>query len=150
MLRSIQKKENEREQLMKRKESSMRDQIDPNTVIHEEKGDGACSGTGWKALTFDAALYERMIEEQDLSDDAKHELLGAMWTIIVNFVDLGFEVKFAGDTQEDNPETCGQPHTAPQTSGAPVLDCPLTQAINETFAAAMSADGKDSKTKEEV
>ncbi|MEM1276033.1 MAG: hypothetical protein AAGH74_05885 [Pseudomonadota bacterium] len=73
-----------------------------------------------------------------------------MWTIIVSFVDLGYEVKFAGDTQEEDPETCGQFDTAPQTSDAPELDCPLTQAINDSFAAAMSADGRESKTKEKA
>ncbi len=128
----------------------MKDQIEPNTVYHKEKGEDAHSGPGWKALTFDAAFYERMIEEQDISEDAKHELLGVMWNVIVSFVDLGFEVKLASDDSEENQETCGQSPTKPQTSGSPVLDCPLTQAINESFMAAMSADDTDSKPKEEV
>ena len=122
----------------------MKDQANPNTAFHKENGEDALSGTGWKALTFDAALYERMIDDQDISDDAKHELLGVMWNIIVSFVDLGFEVKFTDGSQEN----CGQSDTIPQTKGEPVLDCPLTQAINESFSAAISAEGMDSKKQE--
>lgn len=128
----------------------MKDQADPNTAFHEEKGENARSGTGWKALTFDAAFYERMIEEQNLSEDAKQELLGVMWTIIVSFVDFGFEVKMADGSTEESPEICGQSERAAKPGGAPVLDCPLTRAINDSFAAAMSAVDAESKTKEEV
>ncbi len=128
----------------------MKDQADPNTVFPKEKAGDAKTGAGWKALTFDAAKYEAMIEEQDISEDAKHELLGVMWNIIVSFVDLGFEVKLADGSVEETQENCGQIGAAPETSGAPVLDCPLTQAINESFTAAISADDADSKEKEEA
>ena len=45
-----------------------------------------------RALTLDAALYEEMLADADLSDDEKRQFLEALWSIIVGFVDLGFEI----------------------------------------------------------
>ena len=43
-------------------------------------------------LTLDITLYERYLEEADLSADERRAFLEALWSIIVSFVDLGFGV----------------------------------------------------------
>ena len=44
-------------------------------------------------LTLDAALYERYLEDSDLTDDQKHAFLETLWSVIVTFVDLGFGIE---------------------------------------------------------
>ena len=63
----------------------MKDETAPNTACTPDIPQDADGRPGWRALTFDATHYERMIEDLDLSEDAKHELLGVMWNIIVSF-----------------------------------------------------------------
>ena len=55
-------------------------------------------------LTIDYALYDRYLEGVDLSDDKKREFLDAMWSVIVEFVMLGFEVHPA----QQAIEACGK------------------------------------------
>lgn len=43
-------------------------------------------------VKIDYALYEQYLETSDLSEAEKQEFLDALWSIIVNFVDLGFGV----------------------------------------------------------
>ncbi len=124
----------------------MKDQAPPNTDFTAIVLRSIDSGSGRRALSFDAARYEAMVHELDLDEDAKHDLLGEMWNVIVAFVDLGFEIKM----QDDPPETCGQSDMMPDGAGEAVLDCSDIQTINESFAAATYADGLDSKQKEVV
>lgn len=56
------------------------------------------------ALTIDYALYDKYLEESDLSEEERREFLDAMWSIIVDFVALGFEVHPAQQARK----TCGQ------------------------------------------
>lgn len=44
------------------------------------------------ALTIDYALYERYLDDCDLTDGQKREFLDNLWNFIVCFVDLGFGV----------------------------------------------------------
>lgn len=44
------------------------------------------------ALTIDYALYERYLDDCDLTDKQKREFLDNLWNFIVCFVDLGFGV----------------------------------------------------------
>lgn len=44
-------------------------------------------------LTLDAALYDRYLEDSDLSPADRQALLEALWAVIVGFVDLGFAVE---------------------------------------------------------
>ena len=55
---------------------------------------------GYKALTLDVALYEKFLDNPDLTDAQRREFLEALWMIIVSFVDLGFDVQ--------PQESCGQ------------------------------------------
>ena len=42
------------------------------------------------ALTIDRELYEKYLEDSDLSDAEKREFIETLWSIMVAFVDLGF------------------------------------------------------------
>lgn len=44
------------------------------------------------ALTFDVGLYEKHLEDSDLSDAEKQEFLETLWNLVVVFVDLGFGI----------------------------------------------------------
>ena len=65
----------------------------------------AIAMSGRHALTLDVALYEKYLEASDVSDDQKQKLLEALWSVIVGFVDLGFEVH---PLQQANSEACEQ------------------------------------------
>lgn len=43
-------------------------------------------------ITFDYERYAHFLEDDDLTDEQKRELLETLWNIIVNFVSLGFGV----------------------------------------------------------
>lgn len=53
-------------------------------------------------LSIDWELYAAMLEESDMPMDQQKELIEALWSIVVMFVDLGFDL---------NPVTqiCGEP-----------------------------------------
>jgi len=44
------------------------------------------------ALTIDWDAYLPFFEDEDISEDQKHELIAALWSIMVSFVDLGFGI----------------------------------------------------------
>ncbi len=44
------------------------------------------------ALTIDWDAYLPFFEDEDISEEDKHELIEALWAIVVGFVDLGFRV----------------------------------------------------------
>ncbi len=48
---------------------------------------------GFKTLTLDVDYYQSFLEDPQLSDDQKHELIETLWTIMVQFVDLGFGIE---------------------------------------------------------
>jgi len=43
-------------------------------------------------LTIDWDAYLPFFEDDDISEEDKHELIEALWSIVVSFVDLGFGV----------------------------------------------------------
>ncbi|MEH6521119.1 hypothetical protein [Sulfitobacter sp.] len=43
-------------------------------------------------LTIDWDAYLPFFEDQDISEEDKHALIEALWSIVVGFVDLGFSV----------------------------------------------------------
>ena len=74
------------------------------------------------SLTIDYALYERYLENSDLSETEKQEFLEILWNVIVGFVDLGFGVH---PLQEIPSEGCGQKlkiGTLPQSIPIDVVD----------------------------
>lgn len=44
------------------------------------------------SLTIDWDAYLPFFEDEDISEADKHELIEALWSIVINFVDLGFGV----------------------------------------------------------
>ncbi|MCG3267148.1 hypothetical protein [Yoonia sp. I 8.24] len=44
------------------------------------------------SLTIDWDAYLPFFEDEDISDEDKRELIEALWSIVINFVDLGFDV----------------------------------------------------------
>ncbi|WP_366555355.1 hypothetical protein [Aquibaculum sediminis] len=56
-------------------------------------------------LAVDVARYEEYLAGSGMSDAEKQEFLEAVWSIIWNFVELGFGVH---PLQEAGPEICGQ------------------------------------------
>jgi hypothetical protein len=60
-----------------------------------------------KTLSIDFEHYQHMLDEPGLSEEQKDQFLEALWSIIVAFVDLGFEVHPAQ-------EVCGKDTKARQ------------------------------------
>lgn len=57
------------------------------------------------SLTIDYDLYQKYLDEPDLTESQKRDFLDALWSIIVSFVDLGFGVH---PLQQAAPDECGQ------------------------------------------
>lgn len=71
------------------------------------------------SLTIDWAKYGAMLDEWDGSDEQKQELISTLWSIVVSFVDLGFDVQAAE-------EFCGEPDDYAAVTGDNLLDCDPT------------------------
>jgi hypothetical protein len=58
-------------------------------------------------LTVDWQLYAQYLEDSDLSDEDKREVIEALWTLVVSFIDMGFgvgaPVQACGKDAEDSP-----------------------------------------------
>lgn len=56
------------------------------------------------SLTVDWEVYAAMLEDSDMPLDQQKELIETLWSIVVNFVDLGYEIKpsreICGEGQE--------------------------------------------------
>lgn len=48
--------------------------------------------TNYKTLTLDVEYYQSFIDDVDISDEQKQELIETLWNIVVQFVDLGFGI----------------------------------------------------------
>jgi len=57
------------------------------------------------ALKLDLVRYEKMLNNCDLTEQQRQDFLETLWSVIVGFVDLGFEVH---PLQQAAPHTCGQ------------------------------------------
>jgi hypothetical protein len=56
-------------------------------------------------LTMDWEVYGHFLDGSDLSEAEKRELIEAMWSIVIGFVDLGFAVRLPD-------QVCGQDEEA--------------------------------------
>lgn len=64
-----------------------------NDVNSDKAAQGAGDGvTPSPRLEIDYDLYAEMLKDSDMTDAQKREFLGALWQVIINFVDLGFGV----------------------------------------------------------
>lgn len=73
----------------------------------EENATVPAQASRYPALEIDYALYESYLESSEWNDDQKREFLETLWNIIVQFVDLGFEIhplqQACGQNGEDTP-----------------------------------------------
>jgi len=76
------------------KAPTMIDQNKPETIT-----------TARPALKLDVERYEKMLNDCDLTEEQRQEFLETIWTIIVGFVDLGYDIH---PLQQASSEECGQ------------------------------------------
>lgn len=69
--------------------------------LNEKTSSDSTKVDGRLALTVDWDKYANYLDNSDLAESEKREFLEALWSIVVNFVDLGFQI---------NPvqQVCGQ------------------------------------------
>lgn len=79
----------------------------------ETKSGEARHGIRHSVLEIDYALYERYLEESEWNDEQKREFIETLWSVVIQFVDLGFEI-------HPLQQACGQNGTDP--SGELVFD----------------------------
>lgn len=65
-------------------------------------------------LTIDWDAYLPFLEDENISEEEKHELIEALWSIMVSFVDLGFGV-------HPVQQVCGKDVSLADLSAADVL-----------------------------
>jgi len=46
----------------------------------------------YKTLTLDVDYYQSYLDDMDIPEDKKKELIDTLWQIVVSFVDLGFGI----------------------------------------------------------
>lgn len=46
----------------------------------------------FKPLTLDVEFYQSFLDDADIPEDKKRELIETLWQIVVNFIDLGFGI----------------------------------------------------------
>lgn len=61
--------------------------------------------TSERILEIDTEKYQRYLDESDLTPAQKQQVIEALWSIIVNFVELGFGVHPVQQVTESNKET---------------------------------------------
>jgi hypothetical protein len=58
-------------------------------------------------LTVDWQLYAQFLAESDMTDAEKREVIETLWSIVVTFIDMGFDVRSpeddCGQIAEDDP-----------------------------------------------
>ncbi len=69
------------------------------TVIDNQKRDSSenkpanlTSSSGRRALSLDVDYYQSFLDDTDIPDDKKQELIEALWSIVIGFVDMGFGI----------------------------------------------------------
>lgn len=68
-----------------------------------------------KMLTVDVEKYQHFLDDADLSEAQKEEVLRALWSIICNFVELGYGVhplQQAGNASPESACSLSCEHTA--------------------------------------
>lgn len=84
-----------------------------------------------KTLEIDYAMYDEYLADADISDEERRAVLEALWSIIVSFVDLGWEVHPVS-------ETCGKSAESddhrPQQSADVISSKAISKIPNEAIA----------------
>ena len=88
----------------------MKDELETRNP-HDLQGRFGASARG--IVTVDVAKYQAYLDGSGLTEAQKEEFLQALWSVVVNFVELGFAV-------HPVQEVCGQ--TAETTTERPIED----------------------------
>ena len=67
-----------------------------------------------RIVTVDVERYKHFLDESDLTDDEKQQVMQALWEIIVNFVDLGFGVHPVQAAQQSSTQEKQKTHAPPK------------------------------------
>jgi len=59
-------------------------------------------------LTVDAERYQAFLDGSNMTDAEKEEILQALWSIIMSFVELGFEVRPLEEVCGKDPQLGGE------------------------------------------
>lgn len=57
---------------------------------------GNCSyllATQEKSVTFDAQRYQEILDMPELSDEQRSEIVATLWSMIMTFIDIGYQVQ---------------------------------------------------------
>ena len=79
-------------------------------------------------LTIDWDAYLLFFESEDISEEQKREMIEALWTIMVSFVDLGFGI-------HPVQQVCGQDVSLSELPAADVINSNNTSKDIEQHAA---------------
>lgn len=75
--------------------------VDVSPSDDETQGIQVVDRAGRPALTLNVDDYRHYVEDMGLSPEQEQELLEALWTIIVSFVDLGFGIEPVQQAMKD-------------------------------------------------
>ena len=56
-------------------------------------------------LTVDWTVYANFLEDSEMTDDQKRELIETVWAIVVSFIDMGFDVRAPEDACGQDPQS---------------------------------------------
>ena len=85
-------------------------------------------------LTVDYNLYAQYLEDSDLSEAEKQEFIETLWSIICQFVAMGFGVHPLQQAKDAAENSCGQDAEAlavPVAASADVVDSSYSQLIEK-------------------
>lgn len=60
------------------------------------------------ALTLDVDYYQAFLDDTELPDHKKQELIEALWSIVIGFVDLGFGIHPLQQRKHSEPDQTSQ------------------------------------------
>lgn len=91
----------------------------------------------FKALTLDIDKYQSYLDDADLSEEERTQILNSLWTIICCFVELGYSVEPL--------ESCGQTPSSDEHPPAPFADVIKSERnpFSNAFACAASQSGPE-------
>ena len=82
-------------------------------------------------LTVDWQLYAKYFDESDITDAEKREVIETLWSIVVSFIDMGFDVRSPEDA-------CGQ-----ETEVDPLTDADVVPSSKGHFNDATNKSGAE-------
>ncbi len=95
---------------------------------------------GFKALTLDIDTYQALLDDPELSEDQQREFLETIWSIVVQFVDMGFGI----ETTQLALNASNAPPNLDADKGSPALECIFDNAgVSETNEARSDQQAKE-------